>query len=155
MGFNTYPANPWPSSTEKAGSGGGGALPIASADKLGGVKVGSGLSIDAGGVLSANGASVDYSTTEQATGQKWIDGSEIYVKVFSNLSTALVSGQAVDTTADISDVSKILYGFARADDEITYVPTAIYKINNTLQLLGYQTGNVIKTVILYYTKTEV
>lgn len=94
----------------------------------------------------------DYSTDEQDTGQKWIDGSKIYRKVFSNLSASLVSGQAVDTTVDISDVAKILYGFARADDEISYIPTAIYKINNTLQLLGYQTGNVIKTVILYYTK---
>lgn len=82
MGFNTYPANPWPSSTEQAGSGGSVALPIASADKLGGVKVGNGLSIDSAGVLSADSQAVDYSTTEQATGQKWIDGKDIFVKVY-------------------------------------------------------------------------
>lgn len=127
MGMVTYPPNPFPPSSDSENNGGGG-----------------------GGSSLPN-----YSTVEQKTGQKWIDGSEIYVKVFHNLSTALVAGQAVDTMVDISYVSKILYGFSRANDEITYVPTAIYKINNTLQLLGYQTGNVIKTVILYYTKTEV
>ena len=128
MGMVTYPPNPFPPSSDSENNGGGG---------------GGGSSLP------------NYSTEEQKTGQKWIDGKDIYVKVFSNLSTALVAGQAVDTTVDISSVSKILYGFSRSDDEITYVPTAIYKINNTLQLLGYQTGNVIKTVILYYTKTEV
>ena len=41
---------------EKTATGGGGyELPIASASTLGGVKVGEGLSIDAGGVLSASG----------------------------------------------------------------------------------------------------
>lgn len=41
---------------EKTATGGGGyELPIASASTLGGVKVGDGLSIDAGGVLSASG----------------------------------------------------------------------------------------------------
>ena len=39
------------------GSGGSGSIPIASADTLGGVKVGEGLSITEEGVLSANGGS--------------------------------------------------------------------------------------------------
>ena len=39
---------------------GGYTLPIASASTLGGVKVGSGLAIDANGVLSASGGSLDY-----------------------------------------------------------------------------------------------
>lgn len=53
--FNTIPPNPFPPSSESAGNGGGGeyVLPIASASKLGGVKVGNNLSIDGNGALSA------------------------------------------------------------------------------------------------------
>lgn len=51
MGFNTIPCNPFPQSSDNAG--GSYALPIASADKLGGIKVGDNLTIDANGVLSA------------------------------------------------------------------------------------------------------
>ena len=52
--FNTLPANPYPPSSEQMGAGGGGSyvLPTASADTLGGVKVGNNLSIN-NGVLSA------------------------------------------------------------------------------------------------------
>lgn len=52
--FNTLPANPFPPSSEQMGAGGGGSyeLPVASAETLGGVKVGNNLSID-NGVLSA------------------------------------------------------------------------------------------------------
>ena len=47
--FNTIPPNPFPPSTDQQGAGGGTPyeLPIASAETLGGVKVGTGLSIDA------------------------------------------------------------------------------------------------------------
>lgn len=56
--LNTYPCNPFPPSSEQMGAGGGSAyeLPIASADELGGVKVGSGLSIDESGTLSNDNA---------------------------------------------------------------------------------------------------
>lgn len=68
------------------GGGGGGesyTLPVASANVLGGVKIGSGLNITNDGTLSASGGSggggsFDYSTTEFDTGQKWIDGKKIY-----------------------------------------------------------------------------
>ena len=52
--FNTLPANPYPPSSEQMGAGGGSSyiLPTASADTLGGVKVGNNLTI-ADGVLSA------------------------------------------------------------------------------------------------------
>lgn len=53
--FNTLPANPYPPSSEQMGAGGGGSyvLPTASADTLGGVKVGNNLSINENGALSA------------------------------------------------------------------------------------------------------
>lgn len=46
MSYNTYPQNPFPPNSENAG-GGSFTLPIASISVLGGVKVGSGLSINA------------------------------------------------------------------------------------------------------------
>lgn len=50
----TYPQNPFPPSSENAGGGGTPyVLPVASAETLGGVKVGSNLSINESGVLSA------------------------------------------------------------------------------------------------------
>lgn len=56
-------------------------LPIASAETLGGIKVGSNLSIDENGVLSASGG-INYSIDEQNTGRKWIDGSDIYERTY-------------------------------------------------------------------------
>lgn len=54
MGFNTYPNNPWPLPSEHVGSGGSAyVLPAASAETLGGVKVGDNLTITEEGVLSA------------------------------------------------------------------------------------------------------
>lgn len=73
-------------------------LPIAADDTLGGVKVGSGLSIDSEtGALSADSQMVDYSTTEQATGQKWIDGKDIYRKVIANVADQATIATDVDT----------------------------------------------------------
>ena len=53
MSFNTLPANPWPLNTEQAQGGSQYVLPIAAADTLGGVMIGSGLMINSEtGVLS-------------------------------------------------------------------------------------------------------
>lgn len=64
------------------GGGGGGSyvLPPATSETLGGVKVGSGLSVTSDGTLSASGGSVNYSTSRQDTGLKDIDGKTVYVK---------------------------------------------------------------------------
>lgn len=65
--FNTIPNNPFPPSSASAGGGGGSyVLPVASADTLGGVKVGNGLSID-NGVLSSGGLQL-YHDTYTGTG---------------------------------------------------------------------------------------
>lgn len=68
---------------------GGGSETIrpATTSTLGGVIVGDGLSINSLGVLSAEGVSFDYSTTEFDTGQKWVDGSEIYARVITGNTT--------------------------------------------------------------------
>jgi hypothetical protein len=87
----------------KKATGGGGSyvLPVATASKLGGVKVGSNLNIDESGVLSATGGgAVNYSTTEQQIGT-WIDGKPIYQIIFECItpSTANTSTTIQDITA--------------------------------------------------------
>lgn len=66
------------------GGGGGGSytLPIASDNVLGGVKVGSGLSIESDGKLNVNdtvSSEVQYSTVEKRIGT-WVDGTTLYEK---------------------------------------------------------------------------
>lgn len=66
-------------------------------------------------------ASVDYSTTEQPTGQKWIDGKEIYMKTL-HVENAVMSGKNIEI--DISSVNPdkcfIDYGASCAFDSDTH-----------------------------------
>lgn len=68
--FNTIPNNPFPPSSASAGGGGSSyVLPVASADTLGGVKVGDGLEIT-DGVLSANEYTLPNASAEKLGGVK-------------------------------------------------------------------------------------
>lgn len=96
----------------------------------------------------------NYSTTEQKTGQKWIDNKDVYFKVVTGFSVALVANAVVDTGVDISFVGKLIGVTALGSDDISVIPVAGYKINNTLQLYAYQSGNVINNAIIYYTKAS-
>lgn len=161
MSFNTFPQNPFPPNSENAGGGGSPyVLPIASSEKLGGVKVGAGLSIDANGVLSA--PVLNYSTTEQATGQKWIDGKEIYFRVFAfdNTSAATVTIQT--TGIDILINSKIISAsgngvqlnypyFADNGDKIRWYLDS----NKDLIITRGDYPIISGYIVLWYTKTEI
>lgn len=75
---------------QSGGGGGGYTLPVASANTLGGIKVGAGLSINGSGVLSASGGGggglPDLSTTEVNTGVKNYDGKDIYMIVITSMT---------------------------------------------------------------------
>ena len=95
-----------------AGGGGGYVLPVATASKLGGVKIGSNLSIDADGVLSATGGgSTSYSTTEQVVGT-WIDGKPLYQKTYSGTTPSTTSYANIFSDSVISKIDKgfIIWG---------------------------------------------
>lgn len=103
MSLNTLPFNPFPPSSDQKGSGGGSyVLPIASAETLGGIKVGDNLTVEEDGTLNAADpySPPDYSTTVFDTGRKWIDGKRLYGKVVNlgNLpnatSTAVAAGMS-------------------------------------------------------------
>lgn len=82
--------------------GGGYELPIASAETLGGVKIGENLEISESGVLSANvpESGNTWSTDEHIVG-KWLDGDDVYERTIlvtlggaSDTDRLLVSGLA-------------------------------------------------------------
>lgn len=109
--FNTIPNNPFPPSSANAG-GGSYALPVASADTLGGVKVGSNLSID-DGVLSAPAPySLPTASADTLGGVKVGNGLSIDYGVLSNnnptpYTPADYSTTEVDTGAKWIDDNKI------------------------------------------------
>ena len=93
------------------GGGGGYTLPIASADTLGGVKVGDGLSINASGVLSASGGGGggggSTSTVVKTTGNTGT--INIPQNSIGRLLTGnLTEGSNFDEYAFISDTSGII-----------------------------------------------
>lgn len=196
MSLNTVPFNPFPPSSDQKGSGGGGSyvlpaataetlggikvgdnltveedgtlnaadsytLPIAEDDTLGGVKVGSGLSIDSEtGILSADSQMVDYSTTEQATGQKWIDGKEIYRKVVSLGNLPDSSEKKVSAGISGADVIMIegYYNTGTAVSNlfnITALSNFVYNSTSDEVIINVSSdlSSVTAFAILYYTKT--
>lgn len=163
--LNTIPPNPFPPSTEQQGdSGAAYVLPIASAETLGGVKVGDGLNVNAEtGVLSANKQIVDYSTTEQNTGIKWIDGKDIFSKTIA--FGALPASSEKDVSSGLTNINIIkMEAVATSSDDTLYIP--YNAANNFVGLLYiYNTDSVRiwsntdlsshdAVVTLYYTKTE-
>ena len=126
-------------------------LPTAAADTLGGVKVGTRLSI-ADGVLSADSQLVDYSTNEVDTGAKWIDGKAIFRKVFTNLNTTLTASTLVSTGASVTNADTLVSCIAISDDKVSNIALSAYIVSGELKLFAFQTGNVIDTCIVEYTK---
>ena len=78
-------------STSNISGGGGGDIPIASADTLGGVKIGEGLNITSEGVLSSSGGG----SNVEIINASLVD--EVYTldKTFNQVKTLFDSGKAV------------------------------------------------------------
>ena len=141
MGMVTYPPNPFPPSSDSENNGGGGG----------------------GGSLLPN-----YSTEEQKTGQKWIDGKDIYFKVYhrdnlaNNTNVTLENGfgttkNAIKFEGNISAIA----------DNGQYRFSATHYASATDCAYVCVTGNDLIVIvrdnysaysgdfIVYYTKTEV
>lgn len=85
MGFNTYPGNPFPPDSERSGGAGESyTLPIASAETLGGIKVGDNLSINSEtGALSATEYTLPTAAADTLGGVKVGSGLSIADGVLS------------------------------------------------------------------------
>lgn len=100
MSYNTYPQNPFPPNSEEA-KGEPYELPIASANVLGGVKVGNNLTIDANGALSAPAPTPAY-TLPNASAET-LGG----VKVGNNLS---IDENGVLSASNIFSTTPVIIG---------------------------------------------
>lgn len=149
---------------EEGGGGGGYVLPTASDETLGGVKVGNGLSINPEtGVLSNNNPTpytpVSYSTTEQATGQKWIDGKDIYFKTVELAEELTITSQTwTSTGVSGSDISTIINAFGNDANGSFFNLNATPDVSSTGNVGFLQTRSQsisITKFVLFYTKSEV
>ena len=166
-----------------------GELP-ATAETLGVVKVGDGLSVTEDGELSADeqlpeepaedgvkvltattvagvstlsweepaSAGVDYSTTEQNTGLKWIDGKDIYQKTFSTSNSFTIGVDWTSTGLEIADAEMIIGGKFIRYESHGIVSSCDYNLNsgvvrvNRIAQLSCTNGYAITA---YYTKASV
>ena len=149
---------------EEGGGGSGYVLPVASDETLGGIKVGNGLTIDPEtGILSNNNPTpytpVSYSTTEQNTGMKWIDGKDIYFKTVVPAEELTLTSQAwASTGVSGADISVILNAFGVDSNGSFFTFNATPDVSSTGNIGFLQTRSTNITItkfVLYYTKKVV
>lgn len=144
--------------SDGSGGGGGGSyvLPAASADTLGGVKVGEGLSINGSGVLSVSGGGLTISTTETKIGT--YGGSDLFCKmyVFNKYSSGYT-----DEYVNLDSGNHYVYGTAICENSYGSVPAirvdfikeetprAAIAFNDGA--VNLSSGNPV-TLVVYYTK---
>lgn len=138
--------------------GGGYVLPTATAERLGGVKVGNGLSVDESGVLSANVTPYTppaYSTDEVNTGVKWIDGRDVYRKVILLDSPITINSNAWSADIDLTAEKLIDVKASYSVDNNVY-PVGGNLASNELKILNTRSSAIIvDTIIADYVKTQV
>lgn len=111
---------------------------------------------------AGGGGVVDYSTTEQDTGVKWIDGKNIYQKTIE--FGALPVSTQKDVSAGLTNVNVIkMEAVATSTDDTLYIP--YNAANNFVGLLYVYSTNSVRiwsstdlsnhnaVVTIYYTKT--
>ena len=99
----------------------------------------------------------NYSTTEQKTGQKWIDGKDIYFKVVNLSETLTIPSQTwTDTGVDSSDIDSLVDAKFYDANSVNYTMNAA-KLNGTtphITVMQFRTTQIgITRMILWYTKT--
>lgn len=106
---------------------------------------------------SAGSGLPDYSTTEQLTGQKWIDGRDIYVKTFN--VGALPNNTTVTIQNDIENFGAVInvittgisndgYSFSGAPLVMNNCNASTFTFRTTFNAIGYN-----GYVTVYYVKT--
>ena len=118
------------------------------------------------GVYDGGGVTMDYSTTEQATGYTWVDGSMIYKKTIS--IGALPNADAKSVAHGISSLGKVIKmeGYCFRSSDSTSMPIPFVSQNAAAQISLYVAGTdvVVATgtdrsnttdayVTLYYVKS--
>jgi len=97
----------------------------------------------------------DYSTTEQKTGQKWIDDKDVYRKVISFQNDLTVSNSSWTSTSEaISNISTLI-SVQGVYDDACYPLMGSFDNSGVLSLIACRaTSSVdVKQIIVDYTKT--
>lgn len=113
--------------------------------------------LELGGLPTPGGGSWDYSTDEVSTGQKWINGKDIYCKVFNNLNKTLFDW--TDLGVDASDIDVFVNGYVIGDDagKGQCIVNAVLFAASSSKLWILKQGNfsgTIETAVVFYTKAE-
>lgn len=114
------------------------------------------LSGNGGG--GGGGSAVDFSTTEQATGIKWIDGKDIYCITFDRSEQPVGSGGTLDvSTLKIETLvdAALTRGIANTDAQVSIGTggCGVYVLNNSLVYYSGE-GGVMLYCTIWYTKTS-
>ena len=115
-------------------------LTAATANKLGGVKVGDGLSID-DGVLSADNVGTEYATIEFETGEKWLNGQPI-----KGITFKLKANELHDATVSQSSVKGQIY----TDFELSNFEALWIDVSKSFIFLNTRTESPLATPVEYY-----
>ena len=99
---------------------------------------------------------LNYSTTEQKTGQKWIDGKDIYFKVVNLLEVLTVPSQTwTDTGVDSSYIDTLIDAKFYDANSVNYTMNAA-KLNGTtphITVMQFRSSQIgINRMTLWYTK---
>lgn len=125
-------------------SGGDYTLPIASADTLGGIKVGEGLNIDGEGVLSSTGSGVG-----KVDNQEEVEGQIVYGEIF-NVYKGVYANKVTETGAHAEGMTNTANGaFSHAEGGQNYVGGTCGHvegaINNSIGDYAHAEGNYTQT----------
>lgn len=103
---------------------------------------------------AGGGASLpDYSTTEQATGQKWIDGSDIYVCVFDQESDITIGNSTyTDTNIAASGIAKIIEARAMQSNGTNKLINASCD-STYVKITSPFSTDTVRYITLFYTKS--
>ena len=102
---------------------------------------------------------VDYSTEEQNTGLKWIDGSYIYVKSCVSLSTISIGSAGTNITSYIdneADILQLIKGEGVSDGSLSNIQCSNLFIGRTSgnDIFAYcAESGTFNVITIWYTKT--
>ena len=118
------------------------------------------FNLEKGGGSTPTPTTWDFSTNEVDTGQKWIDGSKIYCKVYAPENQNIVTNTWTNLGVTITDI-KDLIDFKMNFDDVSAGndggPNSFILgqvIENGVRYYSQTAVGKILSCIIYYTKTE-
>ena len=96
---------------------------------------------------------VNYSTTEQKTGQKWIDGRDVYSRVFQYENGIQLAGNTWVNSGTTANIDMCITCFGISNDGTSVPLCAFYDSSVGLQFLNMRTQTItLHSFILTYVK---